>query len=466
MRILIATDAWHPQVNGVVRTLTSLARSAAALDADINFLTPEGFPSVGVPTYPGLRMALPNRARDRAPDRAGRARSHSYRDRRADRLGGARLLPPQQAGVHHVLHDAVSGICRSPHHDSGQRRLRAAAAFSLGRIDDDGRDRLAAAGTGRARLSQARLLGPRRRHRTVQSGSSGEARSAAADLHDHGPRRGRKESRSVSVARSARHQSRRRRRAAAGAARAEISGRGVPRREKGRGPDRASRRRRCLRVSEPHRHLWRGAARGAGLRHAGRGVPGHRPEGRHCRSSDRRAGQRSAQRLPARADDVARDLPQFRAGAFLGKQRPAIHRQSGRVAAEPRAAARAQGRRAAAPFRVDYQTSQITETRRQTHHGRNHQARRHAVAGLRPRDGRAGLRPLGAGVRPRVRRRVQARAARPRSRPPTRSAAACSKSASAPASRCRNMRRICASSAPTFRKRCWRRPRSASPNSA
>jgi glycosyltransferase involved in cell wall biosynthesis len=61
MRILIATDAWHPQVNGVVRTLTSLARSASALGADISFLTPEGFPSLAVPTYPGLRVALPNR---------------------------------------------------------------------------------------------------------------------------------------------------------------------------------------------------------------------------------------------------------------------------------------------------------------------------------------------------------------------------------------------------------------------
>jgi glycosyltransferase involved in cell wall biosynthesis len=61
VRILIATDAWRPQVNGVVRTLTSLARSAAALGADIDFLTPDGFPSLGVPTYPGLRMALPNR---------------------------------------------------------------------------------------------------------------------------------------------------------------------------------------------------------------------------------------------------------------------------------------------------------------------------------------------------------------------------------------------------------------------
>jgi len=61
MKILVATDAWHPQVNGVVRTLTSLARSASALDADISFLTPNGFPSMALPTYPGLRIALPNR---------------------------------------------------------------------------------------------------------------------------------------------------------------------------------------------------------------------------------------------------------------------------------------------------------------------------------------------------------------------------------------------------------------------
>ena len=61
MKILIATDAWHPQVNGVVRTLTSLARSAPALNADISFLTPDGFPSMALPTYPGLRIALPNR---------------------------------------------------------------------------------------------------------------------------------------------------------------------------------------------------------------------------------------------------------------------------------------------------------------------------------------------------------------------------------------------------------------------
>ena len=61
MRILIATDAWHPQVNGVVRTLTSLQRSARALGAEVHFLTPEGFPSMELPTYPGLRVAWPKR---------------------------------------------------------------------------------------------------------------------------------------------------------------------------------------------------------------------------------------------------------------------------------------------------------------------------------------------------------------------------------------------------------------------
>jgi glycosyltransferase involved in cell wall biosynthesis len=62
MRILIATDAWKPQVNGVVRTLTSLAASAATLGHDVQFLTSDGFRTVELPTYPGLRVAvLPSR---------------------------------------------------------------------------------------------------------------------------------------------------------------------------------------------------------------------------------------------------------------------------------------------------------------------------------------------------------------------------------------------------------------------
>src|SRR3984893_10835171 len=59
MRVLVATDAWHPQVNGVVRTLTSLSHSARRLGVNIEFLTPAGFLCIPIPTYPGLRLALP-----------------------------------------------------------------------------------------------------------------------------------------------------------------------------------------------------------------------------------------------------------------------------------------------------------------------------------------------------------------------------------------------------------------------
>ncbi len=60
MRILVATDAWHPQVNGVVRTLTSLARCVRGFGVSMDFLSQEGFPSLPVPTYRELRLALPS----------------------------------------------------------------------------------------------------------------------------------------------------------------------------------------------------------------------------------------------------------------------------------------------------------------------------------------------------------------------------------------------------------------------
>jgi glycosyltransferase involved in cell wall biosynthesis len=59
MRVLIATDAWRPQVNGVVHTLEATAQAAEALGAQVSFLTHDGFPTIGLPSYPGIRVALP-----------------------------------------------------------------------------------------------------------------------------------------------------------------------------------------------------------------------------------------------------------------------------------------------------------------------------------------------------------------------------------------------------------------------
>ncbi|MGQ0674401.1 MAG: glycosyltransferase family 4 protein [Hyphomicrobium sp.] len=63
MRVLIATDAWHPQVNGVVRTYSRLTREADALGVQLIFLTPDQFRWVHCPGYPEIHLALPNRRR-------------------------------------------------------------------------------------------------------------------------------------------------------------------------------------------------------------------------------------------------------------------------------------------------------------------------------------------------------------------------------------------------------------------
>ena len=58
MKILVATDAWHPQVNGVVRTLGHVAREARALGTEIEFLAPDAFWTLPMPSYPEIRLAL------------------------------------------------------------------------------------------------------------------------------------------------------------------------------------------------------------------------------------------------------------------------------------------------------------------------------------------------------------------------------------------------------------------------
>jgi glycosyltransferase involved in cell wall biosynthesis len=58
MHILVVTDAWKPQVNGVVRSLESVGRALGEIGTRIEFLTPQGFATVPLPTYPEIRLAL------------------------------------------------------------------------------------------------------------------------------------------------------------------------------------------------------------------------------------------------------------------------------------------------------------------------------------------------------------------------------------------------------------------------
>jgi glycosyltransferase involved in cell wall biosynthesis len=58
-RLLIATDAWKPQINGVVRTLTELCAELGRRGVAVTLLTPDDFTTMPLPTYPDIKVALP-----------------------------------------------------------------------------------------------------------------------------------------------------------------------------------------------------------------------------------------------------------------------------------------------------------------------------------------------------------------------------------------------------------------------
>ena len=58
MSIMIVTDAWAPQINGVVRTLGTLVGELRAAGQQVILVTPDQFRTVPCPTYPEIRLAL------------------------------------------------------------------------------------------------------------------------------------------------------------------------------------------------------------------------------------------------------------------------------------------------------------------------------------------------------------------------------------------------------------------------
>ncbi len=58
MRIALVSDAWAPQVNGVVRTLTTTVARLRGQGHAVETITPDQFATVSCPTYPEIRLAL------------------------------------------------------------------------------------------------------------------------------------------------------------------------------------------------------------------------------------------------------------------------------------------------------------------------------------------------------------------------------------------------------------------------
>lgn len=56
--IVIVTDAWQPQVNGVVRTLETLGEELRARGYNVEFITPLEYKTIPLPTYPDIRLSM------------------------------------------------------------------------------------------------------------------------------------------------------------------------------------------------------------------------------------------------------------------------------------------------------------------------------------------------------------------------------------------------------------------------
>jgi len=58
MRIALVTDAWLPQTNGVVRTLTITVEKLSQAGHEVTPITPADFRTLPCPTYPEIRLSL------------------------------------------------------------------------------------------------------------------------------------------------------------------------------------------------------------------------------------------------------------------------------------------------------------------------------------------------------------------------------------------------------------------------
>lgn len=57
-KITIVTDAWRPQVNGVVRSIEYTIAELTRMNVEVALVTPQMFSSVPCPTYPEIRLAF------------------------------------------------------------------------------------------------------------------------------------------------------------------------------------------------------------------------------------------------------------------------------------------------------------------------------------------------------------------------------------------------------------------------
>ena len=300
MKLALVTDAWLPQVNGVVRTLGHTVRELSSAGHDVTVISPADFRTIPCPTYPEIRLALfaGGAVRERldalAPDavhvategplglaarnwcvRHGWPFTTAYHTQFPEYLR-ARFPVPLALG-----YAAVRWF-----HGGASRTLVTTATMQR-RLEERGFRNLALWGRG----VDTHLFRPRDKafldlprpvflyfgRLAVEKGVEDFLRldlPGTKLVVGDGP--------------------------AAAALQCSLPRRGIRRASARRRPRSAHRGVRRVRVPEPHGHLRPGAARGDGLRRTGGRLPGGGPHRRRRGRRDRRAAAKTCAKQPCR----------------------------------------------------------------------------------------------------------------------------------------------------------------------
>ena len=178
-RILIVTDAWLPQVNGVVRTLTTVAEELRAMGHVVEVIGPDRFRTFPCPTYPDIALSVwPRRRLIRmieafAPDALHIATEGPLG------LAARRWARQARRGVHHRVPHSFRRVCAGPAAPADAADLRLDAALSRRGFGHHGGHRQPARGTACARFPQHPGLVARRGPDAVQAGAARGLGSAA-----------------------------------------------------------------------------------------------------------------------------------------------------------------------------------------------------------------------------------------------------------------------------------------------
>jgi len=129
MKIALITDAWQPQVNGVVTTLIELVRELEALGHRIEVIHPGLFKTRPCPGYAGIDLAVsPKRGLTEKLDAFAPEAIHIATE---GPLGwAAQLLPQAQPGVYYYVPHKISRDFASSVKNPTVMGLRAFQVFS------------------------------------------------------------------------------------------------------------------------------------------------------------------------------------------------------------------------------------------------------------------------------------------------------------------------------------------------